>query len=115
MVADPEHDPVRQIGEYVSVALLPAKSPSLGANTQMIVSRDRLSSYVMCVPIKTKESVNVLEALMCINTFYQSHGHEVRKFVFDSESLFKSVERSVNYAESAYTPTDLHNKHIGRN
>jgi hypothetical protein len=35
-----DREPVREIGKYMSVDLLPAKSPSLGGNTQMIVSRD---------------------------------------------------------------------------
>ena len=63
---------------------------------------------------KDEGSVNVLEALSRVKNFYQSHGHQVKKFVFDSEAVFKSVERSVNYAECTYTPTDLHNKHIER-
>ncbi len=51
MIADPQHpsdlDPVREIGEYISVDLLPEKSPSLEGNPQMIVNRGRLSGYVM--------------------------------------------------------------------
>ncbi len=118
MIADPQHpsdrDPVREIGEYVSVDLLPAKSASLGGNMQMVVSRDRLSSYVMCVPIKNKESASVLDALMRIKNFYSSHGHQVKNFVFDNEAVFNSVQRSIDYARCTYTPTDLHNKHIER-
>ncbi len=67
MISDSERtsdrEPVREIGEYVSVDLLLARFPSLGGNTQMIVSRDRLSSYVMCVPMKSKDSSNVLLSL----------------------------------------------------
>ncbi len=78
MISDPERtsdrEPVREIGEYVSVDLLPAKFPSLGGKTQMLVSRDRLSSYVMCVPMKSKDNGNVLEALVRINNFYRSYG-----------------------------------------
>ena len=80
----------------------------------MLVSRDRLSSYVMCVPMKLKDNANVLGALMRINNFYRSHGHKVKRFVFDNEAVFRSVQRSVDYAECVYTPTDLHNKHIER-
>ncbi len=118
MVVDPafmsDREPVREIGEYVSVDLLPAKTPSLGGNTQMIVSRDRLSSYVMCVPIKTKESANVLSVLERIRNFYLSYGHQVKSFVFDNEAVFNSVQRSIDYAQCTYTPTDLHNRHIER-
>ncbi len=118
MITDSERtsdkEPVREIGEYASVDLLPAKFPSLGGITQMIVSRDRLSSYVMCVPIKPKDNNNVLEALSRINNFYCSHGHKVKRFVFDNEAVFRSVQRSVNYAECTYTPTTLHNKHLER-
>ncbi len=42
MVADPalmsDRELVKEIGEYVSVDLLPAKTPSLGGKMQMIVS-----------------------------------------------------------------------------
>ncbi len=38
----------------------------------------------------------------------------MKKLVFDSKAVFKSAERSVNYAECTYTPIDLHNKHIER-
>ncbi len=116
MTSDPERtsdkEPVREIGEYVSVDLLPAKTQSLGGNSQMIVSIDRLSSYVMCVPIKSKETSNVLGALSQINNFYWSYGHRVRRFVFDNEAVFHAVQREIDYAECAYTPTDLHNKHV---
>jgi hypothetical protein len=118
MVSDPERtsdkEPVREIGEYVSVDLLPAKTRSLGGNSQMIVSRDRLSSYVMCVPIKSKETSNVLGALSRINNFYRSYGHRVKRFVFDNEAVFHAVQRDIDYAECTYTPTDLHNKHVER-
>ncbi len=78
----------------------------------MLISRDRLSSYAMCVPLKTKETGNVLAALDIIKRFYKSHGHDVKKYVFDSEAVFRSVQRSVDYAQCVYTPTDLHNKHV---
>ncbi len=51
MTADPqkrsEREPVREIGEYVSVDLIPAKRPSLGGNMHLMVSRGRLSIYFM--------------------------------------------------------------------
>ena len=118
MTGDPEgsvtREPVREIGEYISVDLLPAKAATLGGNMHLLISRDRLSSYAMCVPMKTKERENVLAALDAIRNFYKSHGHDVKKFVFDNEVVFRSVERSVDYAKCGYTPTDLHNKHVER-
>ena len=54
---DPERpvdkEPVREGGEYISVDLIPAKAATLGGNMHLLVSRDRLSSYAMCVPMKT--------------------------------------------------------------
>jgi hypothetical protein len=118
MTGDPENsvdrEPVREIGEYVSVDLLPAKAATLGGNMHLLISRDRLSSYAMCVPIKTKEIQNVLDALETIRNLYRSHGYEVKKFVFDSEAVFRSVKGRVDYAQCGYTPTDLHNKHVER-
>ncbi len=73
----------------------------------MIVSSDRLSSYVMCVSIKSKETSNLLGALSWINNFYRSHGHRVRRFVFDNEAVFKAVQREIDYAECAYTTSTL--------
>ncbi len=118
MTGDPENptdrEPVREIGEYISVDLLPAKAATLGGNMHLLISKDRLSSYAMCVPMKTKETESVLSALDFIKNFYKSHGHEVKKFVFDNEAVFRSVKRSVDYAVCVYTPTDLHNKHVER-
>jgi hypothetical protein len=118
MTGDPENsvsrEPVREIGEYVSVDLIPAKAATLGGNMHLLISRDRLSSYAMCVPLKTKETESVLAALDTIKSFYNSHGHDVRKFVFDNEAVFRSVQRSVDYAQCGYTHTDLHNKHVER-
>jgi hypothetical protein len=118
MVGDPENpagrEPVREIGEYISVDLIPARGATLGGNMHMLISRDRLSSYAMCVPMKTKETENVLAALEAIKNFYKSYGHEVKKFVFDNEVVFRSVKKSVDYASCVYTPTDLHNKHVER-
>jgi hypothetical protein len=48
---------------------------------------DRLSSYVMWVPIKNKESASVLDALMRIKNFCSSHGHQPKSFVFDNEAV----------------------------
>ncbi len=86
--------------------LLPAKAATLGGNMHLLISRDRLSSYAMCVPMKTKETESVLAALDIIKHFYKSHEHEVKKFVFDNEAVFRSVKRSVDYAQCMYTPTD---------
>ncbi len=116
MISDPkqasEKEPVREIEGYVWFDLLSAKLQSLGGKNKMIVSRDRLSSYVTCVPIKSKDNRNVLEALFRINNFYFSHEHKVKRFVFDNEAVFHSVQRSIDNVECVYTPTDLHNKHI---
>jgi hypothetical protein len=100
MIADPQRrskkKPVRHMGEYVSVDLLPAKTPNLGGNAFLLVSRDRLSSYFMCVPMKNKETGSVLAGLLCIRNFYRSHNHDVHKFIFDNEAVFQSVKENVD-------------------
>ena len=55
-----------------------------------------------------------MDALKTIRNFYRSHGYEVKRFVFDSEAVFRSVKGRMDYAQCGYTPTDLHNKHVER-
>jgi hypothetical protein len=49
-----------------------------------------------------------------INNFYCSNEHRVKRFAFDNEAVFRSVQKCIDYAECAYTPTDLHNKPYAR-
>ncbi len=66
MTGDPENsvsrEPVRE--NSVSADLIPAKAATLGGNMHLLISRDRLSSYAICVPMK-KET----ERVSCIGHY----------------------------------------------
>lgn len=113
---DDDHD--LQVGQriYADLQQQRGNGPSLGGNTQMLLLKDRRSSLVMSVPLKTKGKDHIYSACKQIVGFMHSHRHTVKEFVFDSEPTLLSVKHMLEKdgIRCTYTPAGLHNKVIER-
>ena len=118
MVAPPEPSvpnvTATKVGEAIYVDLKQADSRTLGGNTQCLIARDKVSSYLLAIPIPHKTTGHVIEGLRSIIAFFLEHGHVVHRLVFDSERVFVSVDGLIPGIECSYTPAGMHNKTVER-
>ena len=111
-----QSEPARAVGEHLHIDILPFSDKSLGGNTCLLFAVDEKSSYYAGIPMSSKSSKNVLEALLAILAEFNAHGHKVIRITMDDERVLATLKIPCGKlgVQIAPTPAGLHEKRVER-
>ncbi len=104
------------VGDMICLDLIQGEELSLGGNIQLLIGRD-VYGYGFVVGMKNKQTDTIMTACVSIKIMLESYGHQLGMLLFDSEPVFKSIQKKKSILGDVrveYTPPGLHNKRAER-
>ncbi len=104
------------VGDMVCLDPIQGDKLSLGGNMQLLIGRDVLSGYGFAVGLKNKQTDTIMTACVSIKIMLESYGQRLGMLLFDSEPVFKSMQKKsiLGDVRVKHTPPGLHNKRAER-
>jgi len=79
--------------------------PTIGGNTQAIITIDDRSGFISVLGSKSKDRYDVMESLEQLIANYNSRGHHVKAFCSDSEAICTSLATPLGLLQAHITHT----------
>ena len=84
--------PATSVGQKLAIDLKHFHHPTIGGNTEAVVSVDENSTLLAVTFSKSKSNANISTAVGSIISLYNSHNHRVEHIVCDSENILLSIK-----------------------
>ncbi len=83
---------------------------------QLLIGRDVYSGYGFAVGLKNKQTDTIMTACVSIKVILESYEHRLGMLLFDSEPVFKSIQKKsiLGDVRVKYAPLGLDNKRVER-
>jgi hypothetical protein len=84
--------PATYVGQKLALDLKHFNNPTIGGNTEAVVTVDENSTLLAVAFAKSKSNANISKAIGNIISMYNSHDHRVEQIVCDSERILISIK-----------------------
>jgi hypothetical protein len=91
------------VGNMVCLDLIQGEELSLGRNMELLIGRDVYSGCGFAVDLKNKQTNTIMTACVSIKIMLESYGHRLGMLLFETEPVFKSIQKKSILRESVNT------------
>jgi len=84
--------PATSVGQKLALDLKHLHPPTIGGNTEAVVTVDENSTVLAVAFSKSKSNSNISTAVGSIISLYNSYNHRVEHIVCDSENILHSIK-----------------------
>ena len=84
--------PATSLGQKLALDLKHFTSPTIGGNTEAVITVDENSSLLAVTYSKSKSKKDISKAIGSIISLYNSYNHRIERIVCDSENILLSIK-----------------------